>query len=214
MSRTGSSSRKLPARTYSTSWHSAGEALSTDTARGRLLSAADSDDFRALAAASGPDGEAPFLRLRKWRRRSLLPDLGTGRKTSRRPGRSGRVGILRKSARAWLPALSRITQYRTRRRSPGTPEYPRAAVAERADVENRALQRMGVLQKHYLSTSCKLDNRALISSGNSGSTASFGFVSRIFCFPRFTLNTLRSTRPASTARRNLGYLSFRRLPDS
>jgi hypothetical protein len=37
--RAGSSSRKLPAKTASTSWHSAGEALSTDTARGRLLSA-------------------------------------------------------------------------------------------------------------------------------------------------------------------------------
>src|SRR6266581_1779742 len=65
MSRAGRWSRKLPARTYSTSWHSAGEALSTDTARGRLLSAAIAMNFRALAATGGTNGEAPFLALAK-----------------------------------------------------------------------------------------------------------------------------------------------------
>ena len=39
---------KLPARTSSTSWHSAGEALWTDTARGRLLSAAIATIFVPL----------------------------------------------------------------------------------------------------------------------------------------------------------------------
>src|ERR1035437_3584554 len=54
MSFSGSSSRKLPARTSSTSWHSLGEALWTDTARGRLLSAAIATIFVPLPRRVGP----------------------------------------------------------------------------------------------------------------------------------------------------------------
>jgi len=53
-------SRKLPARTYSTSWHSAGEALSTDKARGRLLSAAIAMVFVPLPRRVGPTAKPPF----------------------------------------------------------------------------------------------------------------------------------------------------------
>jgi hypothetical protein len=74
MSRAGSSSRKLPARTYSTSWHSAGEALSTDTARGRLLSAATAMIFVPLPRRVGPTAKPSFLRSRKWHRRTPHPD--------------------------------------------------------------------------------------------------------------------------------------------
>jgi hypothetical protein len=74
MSRTGSSSRKLPARTYSTSWHSAGEALSTDTARGRLLPAATAMIFVPLPRRVGPTAKPPFWRSRKWHRRTPHPD--------------------------------------------------------------------------------------------------------------------------------------------
>src|SRR4051794_30446548 len=73
MSRAGSSSRKLPARTYSTSWHSAGEALSTDTARGRLLAAAIAMIFVPLPRRVGPSAEPPFWRSRKWHQRTPLP---------------------------------------------------------------------------------------------------------------------------------------------
>ena len=74
MSRAGSSLRKLPARTYSTSWHSAGEALSTDTARGRLLSAATAMIFVPLPRRVGPTAKPPFWRSRKWHRRTPHPD--------------------------------------------------------------------------------------------------------------------------------------------
>src|SRR3954471_23028784 len=74
MSRAGSSSRKLPARTSSTSWHSAGEALSTDTARGRLLSAATAMIFVPLPRRVGPTAKPPFWRSRRSHPRTLLPD--------------------------------------------------------------------------------------------------------------------------------------------
>jgi len=65
MSRGGSSSRKLPARTSSTSWHSAGEALWTDMARGRLLSAAIATIFVPLPRRVGPTAKPPFLHSRR-----------------------------------------------------------------------------------------------------------------------------------------------------
>src|ERR1700723_3568528 len=74
MSRAGSSSRKLPARTSSTSWHSAGEALWTDTARGRLLSAATATIFVPLPRRVGPTARPPFWRSRTLRPRTPLPD--------------------------------------------------------------------------------------------------------------------------------------------
>jgi hypothetical protein len=73
MSRAGSSSRKLPARTYSTSWHSAGEALSTDTAIGRLLPAAIAMIFVPLPRRVGPSAKPLFWRSRKWHQRTPLP---------------------------------------------------------------------------------------------------------------------------------------------
>lgn len=73
MSRAGSSSRKLPARTYSTSWHSAGEALSTDTARGRLLPAAIAMILVPLPRRVGPSAKPLFWRSRKWHQRTPLP---------------------------------------------------------------------------------------------------------------------------------------------
>src|SRR5450631_2110698 len=73
MSRAGSSSRKLPARTSSTSWHSAGEALCTDTARGRLLAAATATIFVPLPRRVGPTPRPLFLRSRRSRRRRPLP---------------------------------------------------------------------------------------------------------------------------------------------
>ena len=51
---------KLPARTSSTSWHSADEALWTDTARGRLLSAATATIFVPLPRRVGPTASPPF----------------------------------------------------------------------------------------------------------------------------------------------------------
>lgn len=69
----GSSSRKLPARTYSTSWHSAGEALSTDTARGRLLAAAIAMIFVPLPRRVGPSAKPAFWHSRKWHQRTPLP---------------------------------------------------------------------------------------------------------------------------------------------
>jgi hypothetical protein len=74
MSLAGSSSRKLPARTPSTSWHSAGEALSTDTARGRLLSAAIATIFVPLPRRVGPTAKPPFWRLRRSHLQTPLPD--------------------------------------------------------------------------------------------------------------------------------------------
>src|SRR5512135_2580499 len=60
MRRAGNSSRKLPARTSSTSRHSAGEALCTDTARGRLLAAAIATIFVPLPRRVGPTARPPF----------------------------------------------------------------------------------------------------------------------------------------------------------
>jgi len=73
--RAGNSSRKLPARTSSTSWHSAGEALCTDTARGRLLVAAIATIFVPLPRRVGPTAKPPFWRSRKWHPR--MPRLGS-----------------------------------------------------------------------------------------------------------------------------------------
>jgi hypothetical protein len=73
MSRAGSSSRKLPARTSSTSRHSAGEALWTDTARGRLLPAAIATIFVPLPRRVGPTARPPFSRSRRLHPRTLLP---------------------------------------------------------------------------------------------------------------------------------------------
>src|SRR5271167_5013041 len=73
MSRAGNSSRKLPARTSSTSWHSAGEALCTDTARGRLLAAAIATIFVPLPRRVGPTPSPLFSRSRRSRpQRPLL----------------------------------------------------------------------------------------------------------------------------------------------
>ena len=60
-------------QTYSTSWHSAGEALSTDTARGRLLPAAIAMIFVPLPRRVGPSAKPPFWRSRKWHQRTPLP---------------------------------------------------------------------------------------------------------------------------------------------
>jgi hypothetical protein len=68
MSHPGSSSRKLPARTSSTGWHSAGGALWTDTARGRLLPAATLTIFVRLPRRVGSTARPPF-----WRSRRLHP---------------------------------------------------------------------------------------------------------------------------------------------
>ena len=65
---------KLPARTSSTSWHSAGEALSTDTARGRLLPAAIATILVPLPRRVGPTAKPPFWRSRRWHPRKPLPD--------------------------------------------------------------------------------------------------------------------------------------------
>jgi hypothetical protein len=70
----GSSLRKLPARTDSTSWHSAGEALSIATARGRLLPVAIVMIFVPFPRRVGPMARPPFLRSRRWHRRTLRPN--------------------------------------------------------------------------------------------------------------------------------------------
>ena len=74
ISRAGSSSRKLPARTSSTSRHSAGEALCTDTASGRLLSAATATILVPLPRRVGPTARPPFLRSRRLHPRTPPPD--------------------------------------------------------------------------------------------------------------------------------------------
>ena len=74
MSRAGSWSRKLPARTSSTSLHSAGEALSTDTARGRLLSAAITMILVPLPRRVGPMAKPLFWRSRKLHLRTPRSD--------------------------------------------------------------------------------------------------------------------------------------------
>jgi hypothetical protein len=74
----GNSSRKLPARTSSTSWYSAGEALCTDTARGRLLVAAMATIFVPLPRRVGPTAKPPFWRSRRLHRLTPRPS-STGR---------------------------------------------------------------------------------------------------------------------------------------
>jgi hypothetical protein len=73
MSLAGSSSRKLPAKTSSTSCDSCGEALWTDTASGRLLSAAIARIFVPLPRRVGPTASPPFSPLQTWHRQRLLP---------------------------------------------------------------------------------------------------------------------------------------------
>lgn len=73
MSRAGSSSRERSDRMYSTSWHSAGEALSIDTARGRLLWAAIAMIFVPLPRRVGPSAKPPFWHSRKWHQGTFLP---------------------------------------------------------------------------------------------------------------------------------------------
>ena len=60
-------------RTSSTSLHSAGEALATDTAKGRLLPAATATIFVPLPRRVGPTAKPPFSRSRRWHRRTLPP---------------------------------------------------------------------------------------------------------------------------------------------
>jgi hypothetical protein len=74
ISRSGSSSRKLPASASSTSRHSAGEALSTETASGRLLPAAIGMIFVPLPRRVGPTAKPPFSRSRRLHPRTLLQD--------------------------------------------------------------------------------------------------------------------------------------------
>jgi hypothetical protein len=114
MSREGSSSRKLPARTSSTSWHSAGEALWTDTARGRLSPAAIATIFVPLPRRVGPTAKPPFWRSQRWHPRTPRPVSTARAHASAAPaaaaplpvsrpapiagiggGRSGRVDIFR-----------------------------------------------------------------------------------------------------------------------
>ena len=74
MRRARSWSRKVPARTSLTRLHSAGEALCTDTARGRLLSAAIATIFVPLPRRVGPTAKPSFWRSRRSHPRTLLPD--------------------------------------------------------------------------------------------------------------------------------------------
>src|SRR5580700_7132887 len=64
MSFSGSSSRKHPERTSSTSWRSFGEALWTDTARGRLFPAAIARIFAPCRDAWAPR-QGPLFRTRE-----------------------------------------------------------------------------------------------------------------------------------------------------
>ena len=74
MSRSGNSSRKHPARTASTSRHSAGEALSTDTARGRPSPEAIATILVPLPRLVGPTAKPPFWHSRMSHPRTLRPD--------------------------------------------------------------------------------------------------------------------------------------------
>jgi hypothetical protein len=74
MSRSGNSSRKHPARTASTSLHSAGEALSTVTARGRPSPEATATILVPLPRLVGPTAKPPFWRSRTSHPRTLPPD--------------------------------------------------------------------------------------------------------------------------------------------
>ena len=74
MSRSGNSSRKHPAKTASTSRHSAGEALSTDTARGRPSPEAIATILVPLPRLVGPTAKPLFWRSRMSHPRTLHPD--------------------------------------------------------------------------------------------------------------------------------------------
>src|ERR1700760_3614012 len=74
MSRAGSSSRKLPARTSSMSWHSLSEALWTLTARGRLLVAAIARVLVPLPRRVGPTAKPLFSRWQRGHQQRPLPD--------------------------------------------------------------------------------------------------------------------------------------------
>ena len=74
ISLSGSSSRKHPARTASTSLHSAGEALSTATARGRPSPEAIATILVPLPRLVGPTAKPPFWRSQKSHPRTLRPD--------------------------------------------------------------------------------------------------------------------------------------------
>jgi hypothetical protein len=74
ISRSGNSSRKHPAKTASTSRHSAGEALSTDTARGRPSPEAIATIFVPLPRLVGPTAKPPFWRSRRSHPRTLHPN--------------------------------------------------------------------------------------------------------------------------------------------
>src|SRR5512142_968945 len=132
--RAGNSSRKLPARTSSTSWHWAGEALCTDTARGRLLAAAIATIFVPLPRRVGPTAKPPFWHSRRWHPRTPPPG-STGRAhASAAPvvaaplpvfrsapiagiggGRSGRADIFR-AIHATAPRCPRPRAHRAGRR--------------------------------------------------------------------------------------------------
>ena len=73
ISLSGSSSRKHPARTASTSLHSAGEALSTATARGRPSPEAIATILVPLPRLVGPTAKPPFWRSQKSHPRTLRP---------------------------------------------------------------------------------------------------------------------------------------------
>jgi len=73
ISRAGSSSRKLPARVSSTSLVSCGKALSTVTARGKLVTAAMAMIFVPLPRLVGPTAKPPFSHSRRCRPTSLPP---------------------------------------------------------------------------------------------------------------------------------------------
>ncbi len=70
----GNWSRKLPGRAHSTNWHSTGEALSTATARGRLVPAVTAMILVPLPRRVGPTAKPLFWRWRKWHLQTLRPD--------------------------------------------------------------------------------------------------------------------------------------------
>src|ERR1700682_2438502 len=95
MSRAGSSSRKLPARTSSTSWHSLGEALWTLMARGRLLAAARARIFVPLPRRVGPTAKPLFLRWPTSYPQKLLPDSVCRPHADVQPADGGPVSVCR-----------------------------------------------------------------------------------------------------------------------
>lgn len=65
---------EAPGKNLFASWHSAGEAPWTDTARGRLLSAAIATILVPLPGRVGPTAKPLFWRSQKWHRRTLRPN--------------------------------------------------------------------------------------------------------------------------------------------